>query len=206
MDKIIDLMVARSEQNKRLFYSFAIIFVCLLVVGCKDIDKKKTGEANMSEDLFYDFYLFLKSPRATEKHDLSEVIKIVYTDSNSSTGNTIALDLEKNHILKDPWMSSHGINSMGEYKQIDDMEKVIDILEKYNVQEWKEDYSFEDPSTYEDGYGWNLYLQFQDGTVERHKGSGTLKKNIIPEQFSEFFNELNKFHNLQSLSPNGLES
>ncbi len=50
-----------------------------------------------------------------------------------------------------------------------------------------------DPTTTDDGVGWSLYLQFEDGTVEKHKGSGTAMKSITPENFDDFFNELSDF-------------
>lgn len=79
------------------------------------------------------------------------------------------------------------------YLSTSPLEKVIDILETYNVQDWKKDYSYEDLSSYQDGSGWSLYLQFEDGTVEVHRGFGSFAGEIIPENFDDFFSELSSF-------------
>src|SRR5699024_11619201 len=72
-------------------------------------------------------------------------------------------------------------------KPIDDIDEAVNILEKYNVQDWKEDYSYEDPSSYEDGYAWSLYLQFEDGTVERHKVTGSFAVESTPENYKDYY-------------------
>lgn len=172
-----------------------IISISLFVIGCNDLEKENMEESKMSDEILYDFYSFLRAPKSTEKQGLSEVIKLVFTKNDSSLSDTIAIDVEGKKIHIDPWMSSHGINSLGETKNIDDINEVLNILKKYNIQDWKEDYSFENPSSFEDGFGWNLWLQYKDGTVEKHGGSGSFPEEIIPENFGEFFHELNDFVN-----------
>src|SRR5699024_12312982 len=116
--------------------------------------------------------------KTTEKQPLSKVIKLAFTQNDSSLGNTIAMDLENNTIYIDPWMSSMGINYKDESKPIDDIDEAVNIIEKYNVQDRKEDYSYEDASSYEDGNARSIYLQLEDGTVERLKGTGYLRTEI----------------------------
>ena len=70
---------------------------------------------------------------------------------------------------------------------------MFEILEKYEVQSWKRDYTFEDPETYQDGYSWSLWLQFADGTVEKHSGEGTDAEKLTPDNFQEFAKELRSF-------------
>ena len=178
---------------RKVRLSFAIICICFLVMGCHNLQEKDKGEPNMSNKELYDIYFLFEAPKATEKHELSEVIKIAFSVGGSSNDNEIAIDIEKHIIHIAPWMSTLGVTSLGESDYIEDIEKVLNILEKYNVQDWKEDYTFEDPSSYEDGFAWSLYLQFEDGTVERHKGSGSFAEEITPDNFNEFYNELNDF-------------
>jgi len=68
-----------------------------------------------------------------------------------------------------------------------------EILKKYDVQDWKDDYTTENPDTYEDGYGWQLWLQYEDGTVEKHGGTGTTVEKVTPENFQDFKTELSTF-------------
>jgi len=174
---------------------FFIIYISLVFVSCNitDFQNEKMKESELKEEHLYDIYFIKKAPKATEKQPLSKVIKLVFTQNDSSLGNTVAMDLENNTIYIDPWMSSMGINYQDESEPIDDIDKAVDILEEYNVQDWKEDYSYEDSSSYEDGYAWSLYLQFEDGTVERHEGTGSFAKEITPENYNDFSQALNDF-------------
>lgn len=66
-------------------------------------------------------------------------------------------------------------------------------MTKHGVQDWNSDYTFEDAESYEDGYSWRLWLQFEDGTVEKHFGKGTSKEKLTPEKFESFAEELYQF-------------
>ncbi|MEH7180116.1 hypothetical protein [Neobacillus vireti] len=90
-------------------------------------------------------------------------------------------------------MDSLGLSFNDGTVKINDAENVINILKKHNVQEWKRDYSFEDPASFQDGYSWNLWLQFEDGTVEKHVGQGKDIVDITPKNFDDFATELNGF-------------
>ena len=37
-----------------------------------------------------------------------------------------------------------------------------------------------------DGYGWVISIEGKDNMVEKHRGAGSRKKNVIPEGFREF--------------------
>lgn len=56
------------------------------------------------------------------------------------------------------------------------------------------DYTLDDSFSFTDKYSWGLWIQFEDGTVEEHKGSGPPKQDeIIPENFTDFAEELKEF-------------
>lgn len=178
---------------RNVFYIVLLIVTCLYLTGCDDGEGEMQKTSNMTDKDVYDIYLLFEAPKAKKEHDLTDVIKIVFFDSNSTTGNTIAIDVKDSSIYINPSVSSLGIRATNGMKEIEDIETAINILEKYNVQDWKEDYSIEDPSSYEDGYGWSLLLQFEDGTVAEYGGSGPFKKEITPNHFDDFFQELNDF-------------
>ena len=75
--------------------------------------------------------------------------------------------------------------------ELNNTKEVLDILRTYDMQSWKKDYTFEDSDTYEDGYIWRLWLQYEDGTVEKHKGEGTDRDKITPSIFDDFVKDLN---------------
>lgn len=157
--------------------------------------EERLDGSTVTDDNLYDIYFIKKAPKATEMHDLSEAIKVVFTYSDSSVGDTIAIDIQEGIIHIEPWVSTLGVTSLDESEHINDIDVVIDLLREYNVQGWKDDYTYEDPSTYEDGFGWNLWIQFEDGTVEKHGGSGSFAEEITPDGFDEFVGALNDFVN-----------
>ena len=112
--------------------------------------------------------------------------------NDSSLSDTIAIDVTNNEIYVDPSWTTLGVDTFDEPVPVNDVQNVLEILEEYNVQDWKKDYTVENPEDYEDGFSWRLWLQFEDGTVEKHGGSGT-EDGITPENFDGFFTELNEF-------------
>lgn len=188
---------------------FLILFVILLsLFGCQESIKedqnelhdKKHGEksGNEGNDLYkvdvFDFAFIKKAPEATEKQDIDKVIKVYFNENDSSIDQGFAIDLEEENVYINPRMGSRGIRtSIEEPVHVGDIDGVLEVLQKHNVQKWKDDYTFESPESYQDGYGWQLWLQFEDGTVEKHKGSGTKKDNVTPDNFNEFSKELRSF-------------
>lgn len=161
----------------------------IVCFGCqKSVDKNE-----MDEETF-DFAFIKQAPEATEKHDIKKVIKVYFNENDSSLDKGFAIDLEEKNVYINPRMGSRGIRtSIEKPVNVGDIDGVLEVLEQHNVQNWKDDYTFENPDSYQDGYGWQLWLQFEDGTVEKHKGSGTKKDKITPENFNEFVKELTDF-------------
>lgn len=139
----------------------------------------------------YDFYHINRAPKTETKHALDELIKI-YLSTNSPIDIKIAIDIKNDEIYDDPLWSTNGVESLKEPVKFDGQKYLLDILSKYQVQGWEHDYTTEDPDSYQDGYGWSLMLQFEDGTVETYKGEGT-NDAILPAHFDEFVNELTDF-------------
>src|SRR5699024_197025 len=90
---------------------FFIIYISLVFVSCNitESQNEKMKESELKEEHLYDIYFIKKAPKTTEKQPLSKVIKLAFTQNDSSLGNTIAMDLENNTIYIEPWMSSMGI-------------------------------------------------------------------------------------------------
>lgn len=169
------------------------IILCLCLVGCNDKNEQGEEVAEMTDQELYDIYYLKEAPEATGVHDLSDVIKVAVVKNENLQDETIAIDVENDGIYINPSSSSLGIRAVKGTKKINDMDEVIDILEKYNVQDWKADYTTEDPKSYQDGVGWNVWIQYTDGTVQSFRGSGSGLEKITPDGFSDFFNELDTF-------------
>lgn len=188
--------------------------VSSVLLGCQDSsgevnDKKnklennvnneemnESEENNVSDVNIYDFENIGKAPEAKEPHEVNNVIKVFFSESTfDDSVEPIAINLQDNEIYQNPSLSLHSISSYDESIELNDVEEVLDILKAYDVQNWKKDYTFEDPDTYEDGFIWRLWLQYEDGTVEKHKGKGTDRTKITPDNFDGFIKELNSFAN-----------
>lgn len=187
------------KKLNHILFIYVIFTVCLFLIGCNENTKKdvsinqevKDGrEDNEMNDIdIYDFYFINKAPETKEKHSLDELIKIYF----SAGSNQVAIDIKNNEIYVDPLWSTNGVDSFEDQVNLNEKEALLKILEEYDVQEWKADYTTKDPDSYQDGYGWLLLLQFEDGTVEKHRGSGPEKNKIIPENFENFVTELTGF-------------
>lgn len=151
---------------------FLVMIICF---GCQISDKK----GNEIDDQIFDFAFIKKAPETTEKRDFNKVIKVYFNENDCSLDKGFAIDLEEETVYINPRMGSRGIrNSVEEPIHVSEIDGVLKVLKKHNVQKWKDDYTFESPDSYQDGYGWQLWLQFEDGTVEKHKGSSTKKEKI----------------------------
>lgn len=138
----------------------------------------------------YDFAFIKMAPEAEEEQDINKVIKVYVNENDSSTDTGFAIDLQENNIYKNPWMSSRGIASSEEPIEVESTEGIIEILEKYEVQDWDADYTTADAASIEDGYSWSVWLQYEDGTVEKHRGNEN-----VPKNFEAFVSDITDFAN-----------
>jgi len=155
---------------------------------------KITHEENevdtMSKIDIYDFAFIKRAPETTEKQDLTDVIKIYFIENDSSLNSGYAIDIEENEAYVDPMIGSRGVRTgVDDPVHINNASDLIDTLEKYHVQDWETDYTVENSSDYEDGGSWQLWIQYTDGSVEKHGGSGTSYQKMTPENYSDFKKE-----------------
>lgn len=192
-----------------LIYSFVFI-TCLFLVACQSIDEEKSetdsskdrnkqanseGEENaMNQVDIFDFKHIQHAPEATEEHAIDKVVKVFFDESSiNQPYRAVAIDVENDEIYRNPIISRRGLRAQDGVTTVENSNEVQDILKKYEVQDWESDYTFEDAESYEDGYSWRLWLQFEDGTVERYSGKGTDKEKLTPENFDDFAQELYQF-------------
>ncbi|MBO1001793.1 hypothetical protein [Pseudogracilibacillus auburnensis] len=198
---------------KKLISYFSIFTFCLYLLGCQTSSNQNKDETINQEDIkeeeqisdesegnnvtqkdIFEFKHIDKAPEATEDHSIDEVIKVFFDEwSIDVPYEAVAIDIQNNEIYVDPIISGRGLRAQGGIVEVSEVNQVRGILGKYKVQEWKTDYTFEDPDTYVDGYSWKLWLQFDDGTVEKHSGEGTEVEKLTPENFREFAKELRGF-------------
>src|SRR5690625_3272383 len=134
----------------RRYVYVVLLLPCMILAGCNHSeDDIKENEVMRNIDI-YNFYYINRAPDATEKHDLDEVIKF-YFSTDSPIRGKIAINIENNEIYKKPRHSFNGIDTLEEPITFEDKESLLNILEKYSIQEWKEDYTTEDSDTYQDG-------------------------------------------------------
>ncbi len=80
-----------------------------------------------------------------------------------------------------------------------DVQTIKNIFEDSKVSEWQENYRYGDETMLEqmggEGYNWSLLVQYNDGTMQSRSGKGTSKKEIQPEGYQMFVDELEEFVN-----------
>lgn len=147
----------------------------------------------MNKKDIFDFKHIDKAPDATENQPIDKVIKVYFSEwSIDERPYATGIDIERNEIYIYPVIGRRGLRAREGIVEIENSEEVREILEMYDVQDWEKDYTIEDPDSYEDGYSWDLWLQFEDGTVEKHGGAGT-DDRITPENYDAFFEDLQTF-------------
>jgi|SRR5690554_799565 len=194
---------------KRIIAIFLLSVTGLFLFGCQDAtntdngnsgakeeegnneEKKQDGE--VSELDIFDFAYIKMAPETTEEQDIQDIIKLYLEESSMSETTNIAIDIGNNEIYINPSLGSRGLRFSDEIIKADDIHHALTILEDYQIQEWKEDYTFENPDSYQDGFGWSLWLQYKDGSVKKHSGEGTSKEEITPDNFESFVSELKSF-------------
>lgn len=180
-----------------LYKWYAICFLVisgLFLIGCQDISDKKNPDLNEQENINDDFKHIAKAPEAKEKQSIDKVTKVFFDESTfDKPYEAVAIDVENNEVYANPIISRRGLRAQDGILQISDADNVLSILEKYNIQSWDKEYTSDDTETYEDGYSWKLWLQYEDGTVEKHKGKGTNVEKVTPYQFDDFSKELSSF-------------
>src|SRR5699024_8337039 len=84
-----------------------------------------------------------KRTKLTQKkrHSSDEIIKLYFSENNSSLTNRIAIDIENYEIYIDPLMSARGLDTLDGTTDLEDAEKLIKMLDLYDVLEWKREYN-----------------------------------------------------------------
>ncbi len=182
--------------SKKIILVGILCFVCFISACSNKPETIRNSEegGKVVETPIKDFSRIDKLEQSTEQQDIDKIVKILFYESNNMQyKNTIAIDIGNQAMYLNPQVPTLGLVN-ADYKMTeDDVKEVQNIIIKYDIQSWKEDYSDNKNSNNEDGYGWVLYLEYADRTVERHFGTGMYRKDVIPENFDAFIKEITNF-------------
>jgi hypothetical protein len=148
-------------------------------------------ENNMDEKDIFKFKHIAQAPEATEEKSVHEVIKVFFAEHSIDIpleDSGVAIDIANNEMHVHPIINHRGFRAQGGIVQLDDAEKVKDILDAHNVQKWPDEPAPESDAA--DGYSWQLWLQYEDGSVQRYEGNEATEK---PEEFEAFSSELREY-------------
>ncbi|MBC1373667.1 hypothetical protein HB847_15040 [Listeria booriae] len=183
-------------MSKKMIIVGMLCFVCFISACSNKPETIPNSEEDKKvvETPIKDFSRIDKLVQSTEPQDIDRIVKVLFYESNNMQyKNTIAIDIGNNVMYLNPKVPTLGLVN-ADYKMTeDDVEKVQNIIKKYGIQSWKEDYSDSKNTNYEDGYGWVIYLEYADRTVERHSGSGMYRADVIPKNFDTFIEEITNF-------------
>lgn len=190
-------------------------FACLLLWGCQSsasieslINKEATEKLltemeerelppypDVGDEDIFDFAFINGAPKTEESHEVEEIIKMYATTwTIDELHHPIAIDIANNEIYVEPDVKLFGVEFETERKKVDDIDKVLELLDKYDVLNWQNYYSnVKDYHSYEDGASWSLMVQYEDGTTEEFYGKGTFFREIIPDHYEDFMKELGNY-------------
>lgn len=132
------------------------------------------------------------APPASGSHETSDISKILFYETyNQEVHNAIAVDIGSKMLYTNPDINFLDLDEPDYQMSEEDVQIVLDILQKYNVMAWDELYTEE--AEYEDGYSWIMYIQYADGTVNSFAGRGPSKNSVVPEKFDAFVDEMMEF-------------
>jgi hypothetical protein len=154
-------------------------------------NNNEDGENNMADKDIFKFKHIAEAPEAPEAKPVQDVIKVFFAEWSIDIpleDSAVAIDIANNEMHVHPVINHRGFRATGGVVSLNDAEQVKEILESYNVQEWPDEEVPE--SEGEDGYSWQLWLQYDDGTVQKYEGNEATEK---PEQFEEFATALREF-------------
>lgn len=118
----------------------------------------------MDDGKIYDITYLFEAPMSGENKHIDNVIKVVSSKGRGKSEQTIAIDIQNEKIYLDPRISTTGIEAKTGSVPVSDVDEVLSILKNHRVQDWNKDETI----TYEDEDEQSLWLQFEDGTVERY--------------------------------------
>lgn len=177
-------------MNKRIL--FLVILVAIPLVACQSnnpISHSESEDETVSPIDIYDFSFIKHAPDSTKKQKIDDIIKLYFIENDSSLDTGFAVDIENSLVYIDPSVGSRGVRrSNDDPDELNNPKDFIDLVEMHDIQDWKKRYS--DAGNHEDGYGWTLLLQYTDGTVEKHAGSGVDMEQIRPNNFLQFKKDL----------------
>jgi hypothetical protein len=154
-------------------------------------NENEDEENNMNDKDIFDFKHIAQAPEATEQKSYQEVIKVFFGEWSIDIpleDQAVGIDIANNEMHVHPIINHRGFRARGGIVQLSDTEKVPEILEEYNVQEWPEETAPD--SEAEDGYSWGLWLQFEDSTVRKMGGHDETEK---PDNFDAFSEALREY-------------
>lgn len=164
--------------------------------GSQSMDNK---ELMSFGEIWYDLVIV---PRATRSHRLSEITKILYfEEKDMQQVDQIVIDLGDSVLFTEPTIDIDLDSSEADYNlSAEEIKSVLNMIEKYEVLAWKGHYGEKYGSEVSDGGGWNLIIQFDDGTINFVTGNDTSEEKNTPEGHKDFIEDMVKFIN--SKEPN----
>lgn len=177
-------------MRRRILFLVFIVVCFLVTCQFKNPISHSEGGGNTESTIdIYDFSFIELALHSKKKQDVDDLIKIYFIENDSSLDTGFGVDIENKLVYIDPRVGSRGIRrSSDDPDEINNVEDFINLVEKYEVQNWKKRYA--DHLDVEDGYGWKLILQYADGSIQTYSGSGIDMEKITPSNFNSFKKDL----------------
>jgi hypothetical protein len=182
-------------MKQKLIASALALCMCFLTACNLGITDTSTQEEIIVEATpLRDFMDMHTLPKAESKQPIERISKLAFSEARETPGEaSIVVDIANRAMYSRKEGVIEGIDEPDIPLTKADITKLLDILVRYDVQSWDEDYSSASSDILYDVYAWGLQLEYDDRTVKTHYGSGPIKEEIIPENYEAFVEELLAF-------------
>ncbi len=134
-----------------------------------------------------------------EKRSLKQAKKVVFNflqEDIDGQEEIIAIDIENKELYVDYEITQIDYEEPTCMLEDNDIEELLDIIKKYEIQEWDYEYCFEEENNMQ-YRAWIIYIENQDRTVEKHIGiTNTFNcEGVKPTNYDEFKTAIIEFTN-----------
>ncbi len=185
---------------KKVMICIYIIMLSMALIGCEGNGSSSIDDAYEStEDNVFEYNVediqFEWLPEmeyTTERKLINDMKKFVCYFAGESWGEPeimIGVNIETKKMYVNKGMG--GMDGSDSTCNLDDenIEELLNIIEKYKIQDWEYKYILEDCEDIDDGYyAWDIYMQYGDGSIEKHCGEANSfrKSEVQPSNYIEF--------------------
>ncbi len=194
------------KRNLRIRSGIGLILLLSMIMsGCTQ-EEIVEEENSIYLGTLLEFYKYLESfPKATTKHTIEDVTKIIYrSGERGEYRDSFAIDIGAQEMYTTTTVPPSEFDDADYAMTEEEINEVLALIDEYNVLSWDSsygiDYRGEGVLLHYGDTGWNLSIQFSDGTRLISLGYNNAYVEDLPKGRLAFVEALREF--IESKEPN----